>query len=91
VYVRGELHAVKLPPSSAHSKVASDSLEENSKFALVSLVVASGPESIVVLGGVKSAISHENSAGVGSTLPSASLARTKKSCSSNARSVYSSG
>src|SRR5439155_25329278 len=47
-YVWGELQAVKLPPSSLHSKLEPDSLEVKENVASVELVGPDGPELIVV-------------------------------------------
>ena len=55
--------------------------------ALVLSVVTSGPDVMVVVGAMPSAL-QLHSAGVGSTLPAASLARTAKSCSPQSRFVY---
>jgi hypothetical protein len=61
--------------------------------ASVWLVRASGPEVIVVSGATVSGstIVQEYPAGVGSTLPSGSLATTRSSWSPRGRSVYSAG
>jgi hypothetical protein len=71
-----------------HSKLEKDSVEVNPKLADVELVVPEGPELIEVSGGVVSGggISGAGStvqvslAGVGSTLPELSVARTEKLC-----------
>jgi hypothetical protein len=91
---RGDVHAANGALSSEHSKVEPDSLEENVKLALVLVVVAAGPEPIVVSGAVVSGggwIVQLWLAGVASTLPAASLARTSKLCAPTARPVYSRG
>jgi hypothetical protein len=46
------VHAANAPPSSEHSNVEFDSFAEKVKLASLLSVVASGPESIVVCGGV---------------------------------------
>ena len=86
VYWRGEVHGTQPPLSSWHSNVAA-SLAENSKIALVASVELSGPESTVVSGGVSSTIVQAWLAGVGSTLPASSTARTSNVCSPGARVV----
>jgi hypothetical protein len=60
-----------------HSKVAATSFEENVKLASTILVVASGPESIVVSGG---STVQEKRAGLASKLPAAFTARTSSVC-----------
>ena len=79
----GEEQAAKAAPSSAHWKVAGDSLAEKPKPALVEFVRAAGCEVIVVSGGVVSTV-HVYEAGVGS-VPTASVARTWKVCEPSAR------
>ena len=54
VYVRGEAQAVKAPPSNAHAQVEPESCAVKVKTALVSGVVTTGPDSIVVWGAVVS-------------------------------------
>src|SRR5688572_21655858 len=78
VYVLGEVQATKGPASREHLKVELRSEEVNSKVALVSTVVWSGPETIVVSGAPagRGMISQVWVAGVGSTLPEISTART---------------
>ena len=51
VYWRGEVQLAQAPPSSLHSKEPSSSAEKL-KIALVLCVVAIGPESTIVSGGV---------------------------------------
>src|SRR5687767_5749275 len=94
VYSCGEVHGVNTPSSSTHSKVASAWSEENLKVTEVLSVWASTPmsgstESILVSGG--SVIVQAWLAGVPSTLPAPSLARTWNSCRPGARFVYSAG
>jgi hypothetical protein len=69
-----------------HCKVEPASLEATEKLAEVAVVVAAGPAVIVVSGGVVSAggggggedvTTQPYPAGVASTLPAASLARTE--------------
>jgi hypothetical protein len=73
-------------PSSLHSRVEPDSLEVTEKLAEVAVVVVAGPAVIDVSGGVVSTgggggggdvTAQSYSAGVASTLPAASLARTE--------------
>jgi hypothetical protein len=80
VYSRGEVQAaVNAAPSSAHSKLEPVSLAENSKLALVLVVVGGGPKLMVVCGAVVSTV-HVKVAGVGSAFPARSTARTSKVC-----------
>jgi len=53
--VHGELHGEKLPPSTRHARLARGSLEEKPNVGVESLVGmgSSGPESIVVVGPVR--------------------------------------
>jgi hypothetical protein len=60
------------------------------KLALVEFVVAGGPALIEVSGGVVSTV-QVKLAGVGSTLPAASVAVTWKVCDPGARPVYGCG
>ena len=66
--------------SSEHWKVEPVSFAANAKLAEDEVTVPEGPESIVVSGGVVSAgwIVQVRLAGVASTLPAASMARTRK-------------
>jgi hypothetical protein len=76
----GEAQSPQGRESSEHSKLELASLEEKLKLALVEVVVAGGPESIEVLGGVVSPDNctvHPRVAGVGSALPAVSTARTE--------------
>ena len=71
------MHAVKSAASSLHSKVAVLSGELNAKVALAPVVAPSaGPAVIIVSGAVESTVQLAV-AGVGSTLPAASTARTR--------------
>jgi hypothetical protein len=77
------LQATKDPESSLHSKLEPDSVDVNEKLAEVEVVVPEGPELIEVSGGVVSGGADASTvqllvAGLGSTLPAASLARTEK-------------
>jgi hypothetical protein len=77
-------HGEKFPEDvgvvSAHSYWRSRPSAEKTKVALWLSVLASGPDSMVT-GGARPPMFQLWSAGVGSRLPSASLARTAKSCS----------
>src|ERR687895_2188472 len=87
-------HGAKLPLSIRHWKSTLGSFATNSSVASVSTVVASGPDSIVVTGGVLPAsapIVQVWTAGVLSTLPETSTARTSKRCSPSARADSVSG
>src|SRR5688500_11884894 len=87
LYVFGETHSENAPPSSAHSYWRSRPLAANTNVAVLLSVVTSGPDEIMG-GGAMPEMLQLHSAGVGSTLPAASLARTAKSCSPNTRPVY---
>ena len=63
--------------SSEHWKVEPVSLDVNAKLAEVAATVPDGPDPIVVSGAVVSTV-HVRVAGVASTLPAASTARTRK-------------
>jgi hypothetical protein len=74
------VHEANAAPSSEHSKLDPDSLEVKLKLADVLVVDDGGaPAPIVVFGAVVSgAVTvHEREAGEPSTLPEASLARTR--------------
>jgi hypothetical protein len=80
-YSCGGVQGLNRALSSAHSNVAFGSDAEKSKLAPVLVVVGSGPLTIVVSGAVVSAadsIVQAYSAGDGSVLPAASVARTAK-------------
>ena len=66
------------------------SLAENEKLALVAFVGFEGAVSMVVLGGVVST-TQERVAGVGSTLPAASMALTPNVCELSLRLEYARG
>ena len=90
-YERGDVHAVKVAPSSEHWNVEPDSLAEKANVALVEFVLALGPDVIVVSGGVVSAASwivQLRLAGVVSALPAASVAKTRNVCDPVLRPVY---
>jgi hypothetical protein len=73
----------QLPLSSLHSKLDPDSVEEKAKLALVTVVVVDGPllialsGAVVSGGGTEASIVQLRAAGVASTLPTASVARTE--------------
>src|SRR5918996_1762554 len=78
-------------PSSEHTNVTPSSLAVKRNLALVLAVGLSGAKSIVVTGGVVSrggVMFQLWPAGVGSTCPSASVARTATLCQPTARPVY---
>src|ERR687896_45304 len=80
----GDVQGRKSSPSSEHSKSNSmfpwKSSPVNSKMATVPSVSSSGPMSIDVSGELMSTYIHERVAGVGSTLPISSMARTCTVC-----------
>src|SRR5688572_31582934 len=79
----------KRPKSSEHSYSAG-SFEENLNAAVVLVVVAGGPETIVVSGRPASTV-HDHSSGDWSTTPIGVTARTSSRCSPSLRPVSSYG
>ena len=75
VYDWGLEQFAKAPPSSRHSKPGPASDAVNEKLAPVEFDAAGGEEVIVVFAGVRSTV-KVNDAGVASTFPAASIART---------------
>ena len=75
--VWGVVQEVKVPPSTAHSKVELGSVEVNSKVGVLSAVGPEGPAVMFVSGSTVSTVKVCD-AGVGSGLPTASRARTSK-------------
>jgi hypothetical protein len=72
---------VQGPLLSLHSKVLPASDDWKAKVALVSFVLAGGPERIVVCGAVVSASTVQDCfAGLESVLPAASTPRTRTVC-----------
>jgi hypothetical protein len=88
-YEAGDAHALYPTPSSEQANVAPDSLAENVNVAVVAVVLAGGPEPIVVSGAVVSGgtIVQACIAGVGSTPPAAPIARTLKVCAPSVSEV----
>src|SRR5688500_13171009 len=94
MYVAGEVQAANADPSSEHSKVEPASSAEKVNVALALLVVAAGPDTIVVSGAVVSAGASTVQlypAGVASVLPAASVALTWKVWPPSARPVRLTG
>src|ERR687893_2442864 len=88
----GEPQLCHSEPSSAHSKVTPAVLEEKVKLALESAGGEAGAESSVVFGGGGGAtIVQVWTAGVWSTLPARSVARTRSVCWASDRPVSSCG
>ena len=85
------MHAANAALSSEHSYVEPSSLDENAKLALVFCVVAGGAALMVVSGAVVSMIVQTQAAGLGSTLPDPSTARTSSVCRPAPRFVYMTG
>ncbi|MFP2964290.1 hypothetical protein ACLEPN_42955 [Myxococcus sp. 1LA] len=81
------MHAVEGAPFSEHWYVTGLSFELKSNVAVVAFVTAAGPLTMVVSGAVASTV-HVRVAGVGSTLPAASTARTARVCSPSSSPVY---
>src|SRR5688500_15563646 len=71
--------------------MASSALAENIKVALLLSVWVSGPEVIVVMGGVVSAVSHSHSIHSRASVPAGPVARTAKRCSPANSPVYVTG
>jgi hypothetical protein len=69
--------------SNEHWKVEPSSLELKPNDADAEATTPLGPDEIVVSGGVVSTV-HERAAGVASTLPAASIARTRNVCDPSA-------
>ena len=86
----GDAHAANAEPSSEHSNDEPGSPEEKRKVASVAWVGEGGPESIVESGAVVST-TQVRRAGVGSTFPAASRARTSNACCPSARPLYAAG
>ena len=80
MYACGEVQVAYVPApagrSSLHSNVAPASVAENVNDGAVPLVVPVGPPLIVVSGAAVSTV-NARVAGVGSTLPAGSVARTE--------------
>ena len=77
VYDAGLEQSANAPPSSRHSNPGPASDAVNEKLALVEFDADGGEEVMVVFAGVVSTV-NVNDAGVASTLPAASIARTSK-------------
>ena len=73
----GEVQGANPAASTWHSKVEPDSVDVNSNLGVASGVGPDGPEVMVVLGRVVSTV-KVRFAGVASTLPARSVARTSK-------------
>ncbi len=73
----GEVQLLKSAPSRLHLKVEPSSLEEKTMLAELLVAMAGGPLSMVVSGGVASTV-KARLAGVASSLPAGSVARTSK-------------
>jgi hypothetical protein len=82
--VRGEVHGSNAAPSSEQAKVEPDSLAARVNEAEVLVVLAAGPDGIVVCGAVESTV-QVHAAGEPSTLLEESIARTRSSCWPSAR------
>ena len=78
--VNGEVQLANVPESTRHSNVEPVSVEVNVNVGVLSLVGPDGPAVMLVSGGVVSTVSTVKArlAGVASTLPAASMARTSK-------------
>jgi hypothetical protein len=78
-YAAGDVQAANAPPSSAHANDEPPSLDVNDNVAPCANVVAAGALVIVVSGASVSTVQVRD-AGVGSTLPAPSFARTRNVC-----------
>ncbi len=85
--VEQEPHA---PPSTRHSKLEPAWLAENANVGVASLVGPEGPLSIVVFGAAVSTVKLRE-AGVASTFPARSVARTSNVCAPSASDPVVSG
>ena len=95
MYCCGDVHAAYVPApagvSRRHSNVAPGSLV-NVNVCVVAVIGPDGPPVMVVSGaGATTATVNVRVAGVASTLPAASLARTANVCWPSARFVYACG
>src|SRR5262249_40397788 len=82
VSAAGEVHAVSGAPSRLQPNVEPGSLDVDDRLAVAIGSVPLGPAVIAVSGGVRSTV-QLRVAGVGSTLPTASLTRTAKLCAAS--------
>jgi hypothetical protein len=88
VYWIGELQVVNAAPSREHLKLEFDAEEVKLMLASVAVLDAAGPAVIVVSGGGTDASTVQAAeAGVGSGLPAASIASTRKVCEPTVRPV----
>jgi hypothetical protein len=94
----GEAQGTQEPPSNKHSKLTLGSFDLNAKLAVVAVVVSLGRLTIEVFGGVLSAgggvveVTVQLAvAGVASTFPAASVARTANWCEPTASPEYAFG
>ena len=88
--VSGVEHEPHAPASTRHSNVEPAWLDENANVGVASLVRPDGPPSIVVCGAAVSTVKMCD-AGVGSTLPARSVARTSNVCAPSASDAMLSG
>ena len=80
------MHELNPPPSSAHSKVDPDSVAVKAKLAAAEELGLLGDAVMVVFGAVVSTV-HVYEAGVASTFPAGSVARTWKVCEPSVNAV----
>jgi hypothetical protein len=88
--VNGEAHVANAAPSTRHWNVDPGSVAVNVNVGVLSLPGLSAPAVIVVFGAVVSIVKVWD-AGVASTLPAASIARTSKAWMPSARAAVVSG
>src|SRR5687767_4902364 len=89
VRLSGDSHAAQPPVSSRHSKPAPGSFEENENVGS-GPVKPEGPESTWVSGALVSTV-NDRWAGLASTFPRASVARTSNKCADSLRLEYALG
>src|SRR5215210_7420913 len=88
--VSGVEHELHAPASTRHSKLEPAWSAENANVGVASFVRPAGPLSIVVSGAAVSTVKPRD-AGVGSTLPAKSVARTSNVCAPSASGAVVSG
>ena len=86
------MHAAKAPPSSEQANDDPASSAENAKVAAFAVVLAGGPDEIVVTGGLVSGGVYVQVTVAGApTFPAGSVPRTEKLCCPGARPFNAAG
>ena len=88
--VKGVVQVVQPPPSRSHSNVDGDSVEPRPKVGVAVALGLAGVGASDVFGAVRSTV-QACAAGVASTLPAASSARTSNVCAASVSPVYDAG